>query len=346
MYNSKYNFLIFRCVVIVEKEFYTREGVSYSRCIEYPPEVFLKSEMYFGELEALLKSEDQEKQFVLQDKFMLLVSLFRGNIYVGIKEVDEDGEILQKSGVNFDDVEWNVIMSHWEDLKALIKRKSPLKRKINGKNKSGVYMYNWKWMCGDNIVKEGVKPVYFENEAMNEGMQKEGEVKALQNFKELSGELKLITEMILVEAPESTMHMKLLYFYMIEQKILELTKEDCDACKSDSGSQVAHYSLGNCLQDDESVSIRIEKYFKKARELINSGDMCEVFYTGRNMIGAKPIFAQQLARCAINYIPSGEIIMALVVSEYNEDSAIYDLVVKSFQKFQKVQKERENIVSM
>lgn len=291
----------------MKKEFYTKEQVPYIRSVDYDVDLFLKSEKYFQEVEELLTKE-KTGQFYVRDKFVLDVCEFWGKYYVGMKEVEEDGEINKKSGINFDSVEWKVFMSHWETIKSCIeKKKSGVKRMKLDDNCGDVYMHKWKWVINDKIVRQSSVGFYSEEESLRDGMSIEGMVKAMEDVRrdpEAVGELKLVSEMFLTTAPESTEHMRLLYYYMVEQKIDQLAK-------AQQGKAFGEFS-----EDGESKINKVIEFFPQAVSEISANDLCDVFYSTRRMIGTKPIFALQLARCAIAYIPHCDIKEALFNDNY------------------------------
>lgn len=295
------------------------------RTIDYDVELFLKAEEYFQEVEELLTKEESG-QFYVRDKFVLIVSEFLGKYYVGMKEVLEDGEVDKKSGINFDSVEWKVLMSHWDTIKRIIqKKKSGMKRKLADEYHGDVYMHKWKWVINDKIVRKSNVGFYSEEESLRDGMSLEGMIKAMEDIKndpEAIGELKLVSEMFLTEAPESTEHMRLLYYYMLEKKIEEMSKAECKACKVNSDSQIDHMKFGNCLGDAQSVVNKVTEFFPQSVTKVTANDLCDVFYATRRMIGARPIFAQQLARSAIAYIPHSDIKEAL----FNENYVPSDMI--------------------
>ena len=91
----------------------------------------------------------------------------------------------------------------------------------------------------------------------------------------------------------------------IHGKIENEMKEHCEACQVKSDAQFDHCHSGNCL-DDETDYIGI--YCEPAREKVKVNDLIKVFDKVRSVLGLKPIFAKQLAKSALIWIPNEKII--------------------------------------
>ena len=76
-------------------------------------------------------------------------------------------------------------------------------------------------------------------------------------------------------------------------------------CQVKSDAQFDHCCSGNCL-DDETDDIGI--YCEPAREKVKVNDLIKVFDKVQSVLGLKPIFAKQLAKSTLIWIPNEKII--------------------------------------
>ena len=105
--------------------------------------------------------------------------------------------------------------------------------------------------------------------------------------------------------PTDTDLMNMVITAAIHGKIGNEMKEHCEVCQVKSDAQFDHCHSGNCL-DDETDHIGI--YCEPAREKVKVNDLIKFFDKVRSMLGLKPIFAKQLAKSTLIWIPNEKII--------------------------------------
>ena len=99
--------------------------------------------------------------------------------------------------------------------------------------------------------------------------------------------------------------MYLVLLEIIEKKILDESKIHCEACQVNSDSQFDHAQSGNCL--DETTDF-VTIYCADARSNVQVNEIMVVFDKVCKELGLKPIFSKQLAKGALAWIPTDEII--------------------------------------
>ena len=106
------------------------------------------------------------------------------------------------------------------------------------------------------------------------------------------------------QPPEDTDLMYLVLLEIVEKKILDEAKANCEACWINSDSQFDHCESGNCL-DEETDHAAL--YTAEAKNKVQVLDMMIVFDKVHEDLGLKPIFSKQLAKGALAWISVDEI---------------------------------------
>ena len=106
------------------------------------------------------------------------------------------------------------------------------------------------------------------------------------------------------QPPKDTDLMYLVLLEIIEKKILDEAKANCEACRINSDSQFDHCESRNCL-DEETDHVAL--YTAEAKNKVQVLDMMIVFDKVHEDLGLKPIFSKQLAKGALAWISVDEI---------------------------------------
>ena len=96
-------------------------------------------------------------------------------------------------------------------------------------------------------------------------------------------------------------------------------KEHCEGCQINSDSQKGHCHQGGCLDQDFD---QFQAFSEPARKRVKVNDLMNVFDKVCSEMGAKPIFAKQLAKCAVALIPFKQVEVKIA----DRDSALAEAV--------------------
>ena len=105
--------------------------------------------------------------------------------------------------------------------------------------------------------------------------------------------------------PTDTHLMNMVITVAIHGKIENEMKEHCEVCQVKFDAQFDHCHSGNCLDADTD---HIGIYCEPAREKVKVNDLIKVFDKVQSVVGLKPIFAKQLTKSTLIWIPNEKII--------------------------------------
>lgn len=328
-------------MVRMEKVFFRKGGFPYTRCVSYESDLWLMAEKYFDDV----KNGEEcglALKYHLKDNYYFMSNSFNNDYYIGIHKVSDDGAIDSRFGMYFCSAEWEVFLSHFHEIKKFIQGKLLTKHLNRGmkrnhvgtlkekKSKVDIYMYKWKWMEGLEVVTESKEKFFIKEHA-----EKDAEMNKPNPYvHKLLQEPELKIEVFVVDTPDSIEQMKVILYYMLFARILEIAKQNCEACQVNSDSQSDHLKSGFCLGDEDSILSRTDAYFDQAWEEIKSYDIVHVFDLTRLMIGATPIFPELIAKCAKAYLDP-QSVKAKLLGEFvpEEMKPLIPLVVECYSKF-------------
>ena len=269
--------------------------------------MWLKAEHHFAAVTGARAQGTDLKINVLGELY--LVSSIWGDDqrrYTGIHGFNLAGQVKPCTGVNLDWVEWSMLVENFTAVKDALKGAdvdlSQCKRSFDFED--NIKMYGGKWFVDGRCV-DNLPPVLYYSE--------EDAVKALDNVKPVKGvdypekgpDPELRMECVSKPEPDTSLLMNLILVHVVNCKILQLTKKNCEACQIGSDSQIDHCKPGNCL--DETMD-RIDVYYKQAKESVQVNELMYVFDEVRRLIGVRPVFSRLIAKCAIVWISDDQII--------------------------------------
>ena len=244
--------------------------------------------------------------------------------YTGIHEFNAIGGVKPLTGVNLDECEWCTLMKNFTAVKDCLSGKNVdlSKASMLGDEVETVKVYIAEWVLNGEVMDEVQTPkeCYTKEATMFDGHQRKPQPG--DDFDEKAGEPEFRIRCKHEPPPEDT---QLMYFVLIEimdKKILEEAKANCEACQVNSDSQFDHCRTGNCL--DETTD-HTTLYCAQARSKVQVNELMNVFDNVLTEMGVKPIFSKQMAKGALAWIPNEEIVSKLHNTSFG-DSPLMDIV--------------------
>lgn len=237
---------------------------------------------------------------LLGDKHLILEKFPANGIwYTGVHDVSPAGTIVPLTGLNFDEVEWEVLMGHMPAINSSLNVTTEVKgkkRSSDGRVLGEVLMYKWKWMLGKKKLSESSAAFFSEADCKRNadryiptpGTDYVGEKMPT-----------VLLEKVWASPPDKFLHMRQIYVYLLARFLREVAQSYCDGCKVAASSQIDHMGLGGCLAED--VNQKAE-YIVMAKSKITASLMLTMFEASRRQIGATPIFVQLIAEAVLAYL--------------------------------------------
>ena len=122
-----------------------------------------------------------------------------------------------------------------------------------------------------------------------------------------------------IPVPEDIEVMGMVFAKDMEKHIETEIKEHCKGCQINSDSQKDHCHQGSCLDQDFD---QFQAFSETARKRVKVNDLMNVFDKVCSKMGVKPIFAKQLAKCALAWIPFKQMEAKII----DRDSALVEAV--------------------
>ena len=122
-----------------------------------------------------------------------------------------------------------------------------------------------------------------------------------------------------IPVPEDIEVIGMVFAKDMEKHIEKEIKEYCEGCQINSDSQKDHCGQGDCLDQDFD---QFQALYEPARKRVKVNDLMNVFDKVCSKMGVKPIFAKQLAKCALAWIPFEQVEMKIA----DRDSALPEAV--------------------
>ena len=122
-----------------------------------------------------------------------------------------------------------------------------------------------------------------------------------------------------IPIPEDIEVMGMVFAKDMEKHIETEIKEHCEGCQINSDSQKDHCHQGGCLDQDFD---QFHAFSEPARKRVKVNDLMNVFDNVHSEMGVKPIFAKQLAKFALAWIPFEQVEVKIA----DRDSALAEAV--------------------
>lgn len=290
----------------LDKQFYNKK-----KSVVYNYDLWTKAEKFFPAVQRVF-GDGKEVRINIAARYFLLSSVWgeNGHRYTGIHEVCPLGSIGRESGVNMTDTEWTMLEVNFKYVKDFFEGKevdlSACVPEIAVSDP--VKMYLARWFDADNIplCDEQCMLYYSEHHAERECMIRKPVPG--KDYDSNGAEPEMRVEQHIRAAPDSTVLMNLIYVHLLQRQIISESKAHCEGCQVQSDSQFDHCLIGSCMDEDTD---HIGIYYEKCKSVMKMDEMMQLFDEVRKRIRAKPMFSQQLAKCALTYIPDEKVINQL-----------------------------------
>lgn len=256
--------------------------------------------------EANLKGMDL-KQGIIGD--MCLSSNLWGEYqkrYTGIHAFNPMGRIKPLTGVNLDEHEWCSLVQNFSVIKDCLNGKKVDLSKTTSMavEVETVKTFIAEWVLNSDVLEDAVPPKEYYNrqDAVLDAHKRKPQPG--NQFDEKVGKPEIQIHVTHQQPPEDTDLMYLVLLEIIEKKILDEAKANCEACGINPDSQFDHCESGNCL-DEETNHVAL--YTAEPKNKVQVSDMMIVFDQVHEDLGLKPIFSKQLAKGALAWISVDEI---------------------------------------
>ena len=286
--------------ITIDKQFFNKR-----KTVSQNANLWLKAEKHFTTIAAAMEKGTDVKINICGD-YYLSSKIWGGDQmrYTGIHAFHIFGSVKPLSGVNLDESEWSMLVENFSKVKSVLDGElvdlDNCYRKCDGKDMLKVYHPEWvldgKAVC---VLKE-----QYSEEAAKRLGHKRKPVPGVE-YDEKDGEPEMKIHCSYEVPPEPTELMNLVITYIINTYIGSKIRENCDACQVKSSSQFDHCKTGNCLDE---VSDLVSIYYDSAKKEVKVNDLINVFDKVHSVLGLRPIFAKQLAKCALAWIPDEKII--------------------------------------
>ena len=264
------------------------------------------------------RQEEREMRLHLVGDKHLILEKFAANglWYVGVHDLTSAGTIIPFSGLNFDDKEWEMLMSNSEVINSMLNvtESRGLKRTVDGKEvqQGEIVMYKWKWIVGKKKVSES-KPVFY-----TEGdCKKNGNSHEPVHGTDYAGDKvpNLVIEKVTAAPPCKMLLMRQVYICILRALIHAVIQENCEGCKVASGSQIDHMGSKGCLNEEFNYNA---EFCDLVREKVKTGTMVMLFDAARKEMRATPLFVRLLAE-AVQHFMSNEQCTDLMTNPKSKD---------------------------
>ena len=278
--------------------------------VKYDAKTWFTAEKFFKSVTSAQAKGTNVKLNVIGDMFLISnVWSYNKQRYTGIHQVNNLNYVISTSGVNLDDDEWSVLMDNFQGIKDILNCKKAhlcgVKRKCDMNDE--VTVYTPKWFLGMKPMDTGpLVDYYSEDDARNAGMA----VEPQQGRDYLKGTGVPMLE--IVEHQRKPMDevdmMYLIFLYVIDRKIQQKAKDQCEACRVRSDSQSDHCKSGNCLDEEFDF---IEMFLKDVKKDLSACDLVNIFDVTCMQMNVKPVNSKLLAQAAMKWVPEDLILKDL-----------------------------------
>ena len=224
--------------------------------------------------------------------------------YTGIHAFTTTGSVKATTGINLDDGKWRMLTEHFNKVKdALDGKKVNLSEYVAPILSENVMVKTFKpeWVLNGKVVCE-LQSQYSEEQAFTTGTKR----KPLpgEDYDSGDGEPQLKIQKSYEVPPTDTDLMNMVITAAIHGKIENEMKEHSEACQIKSDAQFVIVIQVTVWMMKHHIGI----YCEPAREKVKVNDLIKVFDKVRSVLGLKPIFAKQLAKSTLIWIPNEKII--------------------------------------
>ena len=225
------------------------------------------------------------------------------------------------SGVNLDEGEWATLVEHFNKVKAVIHGEEVNLRECKRSHDADeiVKVYIAEWFLNDELLNTDrtALPFYSHERAIKD-------VEAChpedgKHYSQEDGVPEMKVRVLEIPVPEDIEVMGMVFAKDIEKHIETEIKEHCQGCQLNSDSQKDHYGQGSCLDQDFD---QFQAFCEPARKRVKVNDLMNVFDKVHSEMGVKPIFAKQIAKCALAWIPFKQVETKIA----DRDSALAEAV--------------------
>ena len=286
-YFLKYNFSVYSSQTItIKKTFFNRK----KKAITYNADIWMRAEKFFPIVGEAHMKGNNVKLNVKGDMF--LSSNLWGEYqkrYTGIHEFNSMGGVKPLTGVNLDEREWCTLVTNFSAIKDYLsgKKVDLSKTSMLADEVETVKMFIAEWVLNGEVMDEVQKPkeCYTKDAAMFDAHQRKPQPG--NHFDEKAGQPEVRIRCICQQPPEDTELMYLVLLEIMEKKILDEAKVNCEACQVKSDSQFDHCQTGNCL--DETTD-HLSLYCANARKKVQVNELMIVFDNVRVEMGVETCF--------------------------------------------------------
>ena len=274
--------------------------------MSYNSLIWRKAEQYFSAV-TMASQKGTALKISVGGDYYLISNLWgeEQKRYTGIHAFTTTGSVKAMTGINLDEGEWRMLTEHFNKVKDVLDgKKVNLSEYVVPILSENVMVKTFKpeWVLNGKVVRE-LQSQYSEEEAFTTGTKRKPFPGV--DYDSDDGEPQLKIQKSYEVPPTDTDLMNMVITAAIHGKIENEMKEHCEACQVKSDTQFDHCHSGNCL-DDKTDHIGI--YCEPAREKVKVNDLIKVFDKVRSVLGLKPIFAKQLAKSTLIWIPNEKII--------------------------------------
>ena len=269
--------------------------------VRYSAKTWFAAEKFFKIVRGAQEKGTNTKLNVDGDMFLISnVWTYNKQRYTGIHQVNGLNYVISNTGVNLDDDEWSVLIDNFEAIKDILGGKKAQLRGVKRKYETiqNITVYTPKWFIGMKEMNHAPSADYFsDEEARAAGMA----IEPLEGRDFPKGDgIPMMQIMVHEREPMNAVDMMyLIFLYVLDSKIQQKVKDQCEACQVESDSQFDHCQTGNCLDDGFDY---VDMFLKEVKADLSSYELVNVFDSAREKIKAKPMNSKHLAEAAIKWV--------------------------------------------
>ena len=292
----------FRLGKIVLKKEGNADNYTPPKVAVYDTTIWAEAVLQFENWKEAFCGSEPVKALVFEDYYFVSSIWEKNGIrYSGIHRMNDESEIIPRTGVNLDNYEWKNVMKKAEDINIALYGPQAAKGQKRSSPGNELEMWSCGWLLnGVEVETFPYKLEFFsEEEARKFGEQFKPSKKAKTD------NLQLCVVSEYKKRPEETTQMKIGMVEIVRLCIEWCRKKFCEACQLDppAPGQKAHMKSGGCL--DPAVDGVIE-YTEDIMAAIAVEDLVAVYNTVCRFLAISPQGSALLAKGAKTWICNDE----------------------------------------
>lgn len=272
------------------------------KVVEYDTTVWAEAVLQFEELKEVFCGSESLKKKVYENMYFVSSIWEKNGVrYSGIHQLNENSEIIPRTGVNLDNYEWKNVMRKVEDINIALYGPQAARGRKRHSPENELEMWSCTWLVnGEEVEVTPYKVRFFSEEEAKDFAEACKPPK-----KAKSDKLEVKIESDYAKRPEETLQMKMGLVEIVRICIESCKHRACEACQLDppAPGQKAHMKSGGCL--DPNVDGVLE-YTEDIMAATTIEDLAAVYNTVCRFLGISPQGSTVLAMGAKDWISADQ----------------------------------------